>query len=135
MTGTAEELEEIFRKAGVLVAYLFGSRARGRHRETSDADVAVLLDGERGLLEQEALADQLARAMGLPDVDLIVLDEAPLEMRGRVVQEGRVLFSADEARRVAFEVLTRSQYFDFLPILEAHTRRYLRQVAREGLRG
>jgi predicted nucleotidyltransferase len=135
MNGTPERLREIFRNAGVVVAYLFGSRARGGARESSDADVAVLLEGRRGLLEQEALADQLGRAMGVPDVDLIVLDEAPLEMRGRVVQEGRVLFSADEARRVAFEVLTRSQYFDFLPTLEAHTRRYLQQVAREGLRG
>jgi predicted nucleotidyltransferase len=135
MKSTDRELYEVLRRAGVVVAYLFGSRAVGRNRNTSDADVAVLVDGERGLLEQEALADRLARAMGVPDVDIIVLDEAPLELRGRIVQEGRVLFSADEARRVAFEVLTRSQYFDFLPTLEAHTRRYLRQVAREGLGG
>jgi predicted nucleotidyltransferase len=135
MKSTDRELHEVLRRAGVVVAYLFGSRAVGRNRNTSDADVAVLVDGERGLLEQEALADRLARAMGVPDVDIIVLDEAPLELRGRIVQEGRVLFSADEARRVAFEVLTRSQYFDFLPTLEAHTRRYLRQVGREGLGG
>lgn len=135
MTATAEELQEIFRNAGVQVAYLFGSRARGGETERSDADVAVLLDGGRGLLEQQRLADRLARALGVADVDLILLDEAPLELRGRVVQEGRVLYSADEARRVAFEVLTRSFYFDFLPTLEAHTRRYLRQVAQEGLRG
>lgn len=117
------------------MAYLFGSRARGEEDEHSDADVAVLLYGRRGLLEQERLADRLARALGVEDVDLIVLDEAPLELRGRVIQEGRVLYSADEPRRVAFEVLTRSLYFDFLPTLEAHTRRYLRQVASEGLRG
>lgn len=135
MKGTPEMLEEIFRESAVVVAYLFGSQARGEAREGSDVDVAVLLDGQQGLLEQELVADRLARALGVADVDLIVLDEAPLEMRGRVVQEGRVLFSADEARRVGFEVLTRSQYFDFLPTLEAHTRRYLRQVAREGLRG
>ncbi len=128
-------MASILREAGVVVAYLFGSRAAGRHGPASDADVAVLLDGQMELLDREVLADRLARALGVLDVDVVVLDTAPLELRGRVVQEGKVLFSADEARRVAFEVATRSQYFDFLPVLRAHTRRYLRQVAREGLRG
>jgi predicted nucleotidyltransferase len=125
----------IFRQAGVVVAYLFGSRATATHRDDSDADVAVLLDGGLGLLDQEALADRLARALGVPGVDLIVLDTASLELQGRVVQEGRAIFSADEPRRVAFEVATRSRYFDFVPVLQAHTEGYLRKVAREGLGG
>lgn len=135
MTANDDRVQSALRQAGVVVAYLFGSRAAGTHAEASDADVAVLLDGSLGLLDQEALADRLARALGVPGVDLIVLDTASLELRGRVVQEGRVIFSADEARRVAFEVATRSRYFDFLPMLQAHTSRYLKQVAREGLGG
>jgi predicted nucleotidyltransferase len=135
MKAEADRVSSILREAGVTVAYLFGSRAAGTHREASDADVAVLLDGRMGLLDQEALADRLALALGVPGVDLIVLDTASLELRGRVVQEGRVIYSADEPRRVAFEVATRSRYFDYLPVLQAHTRRYLKQVAREGLGG
>lgn len=135
MVEDEDRVEEVFRQAGVVVAYLFGSRAAGTHRDESDADVAVLLDGSLGLLDQEALADRLARALGVPGVDLIVLDTASLELQGRVVQEGRAIFSADEPRRVAFEVATRSRYFDFLPVLQAHTDRYLRRVAREGLGG
>ncbi len=125
----------MFERAGVIVAYLYGSRAKGTNRATSDADVAVLLDGPMELLDQEALADALANALDVPDVDIIVLDRASLELRGRVVQEGRLMYSRDDARRVAFEVRTRSEYLDFLPVLEAHTRRYLHQVAREGLGG
>jgi hypothetical protein len=88
-----------------------------------------------GLLERARLADLLAQALQVPDVDLVVLDEATLELRGRVLQEGRLIFSSDESRRVAFEVRTRSEYFDFLPTLQAHTRRYIRQVAEHGLFG
>lgn len=130
-----DRVASILREAGVQVAYLFGSRATGAQSESSDADVAVLMEGRLGLLDQEALADRLARALGVPGVDLILLDAASLELQGRVVQEGRVIFSADEPRRVAFEVATRSRYFDFLPVLRSHTDRYLRQVARGGLGG
>jgi hypothetical protein len=49
------------------------------------------------------------------------------------VQAGRLIFSAEEPRRVAFEVRTRSEYFDYLPTLRAHTNRYVQQVAEGGL--
>ncbi len=122
-----------FARAGVTTAYLFGSRARGDHRETSDADVAILADHRLGLLARERLANELASALGVPDVDVIVLDVVRLALRGRVLQEGQLLYSADEPRRVEFEVRTRSEYFDFLPTLKAHADAYLRHVAAGGL--
>lgn len=133
MSTNEERAGKALREAGVVAAYVFGSRATGTHRGTSDLDVAVLVDRGLGLLERERLVARLADALGVPDVDLVILDEAPLELRGRVVQEGRLIFRDDDARRVDFEVRTRSEYFDFLPVLEAHTRRYIRQVAERGL--
>jgi uncharacterized protein len=134
LTASGEErAREVLAEAGVIVAYLFGSRATGEPREGSDADVALIAGRELDLLEQQRLADRIARALGVPEVDLVLVDRASLELRGAVVQEGLLLFSADEPRRVAFEVRTRSEYLDFLPILRAHTRRYLRQVAEHGL--
>ncbi len=124
-----ERLAAACREFGVVFAYLFGSRARGDHRHSSDTDVAVLLDRSLGLLERERLAGRLADALGVADVDLLVLNDAALELRGRVVQEGRPVFVADESRRVGFEVRTRSEYFDFLPTLQALTEAYLRRAA------
>jgi len=54
---------------------------------------------------------------------------------GRVLEEGRLLYSADEPGRVAFEVRTRSEYFDFLPTQRAHRDQFLRRVAAGGLDG
>jgi predicted nucleotidyltransferase len=122
-----------FADADVQAAWLFGSRATGRARPDSDADVAVLRERALGLYEREQLAQRLAAVLGVPDVDVVDAGRAPLEIQGRVVQEGRLLYEADPARRVAFEVLTRSRYFDYLPTLRAHTRRWLAEVAREGL--
>ena len=135
VVGDQRQLRSALEEAGVVAAYLFGSRAAGTQRPASDADVAVLMGRRPGLLERARLADLLAQALQVPDVDLVVLDEATLELRGRVLQEGRLIFSSDESRRVAFEVRTRSEYFDFLPTLQAHTRRYIRQVAEHGLFG
>lgn len=130
INGPAVESE--LEQAGISFAYLFGSRAAGTDRPGSDADVAVSSPRQLGLLEIERLADRLARALGAPAVDLVVLERAGLELRGEVVQRGRLLFSRDEPARVAFEVRTRSEYLDFLPTLQAHTRRYLRQTATRG---
>ncbi len=49
-------------------------------------------------------------------------------LRGRVLEEGRLLYSADEPGRVAFEVRTRSEYFDFLSPQRAHRDHFLRRV-------
>jgi len=133
MEGDERLIAERLADAGVLFAYLFGSRAAGNERGSSDADVAVMPGRELSLLEQGGLADRLAGALGVREVDLVLLDRAGLELRGAVVQEGRLIFSADEPRRVAFEVRTRSEYLDYLPTLRAHTRRYLAQVAERGL--
>lgn len=126
-------VESILSDAGVCFAYLFGSRASGSALARSDADVALMPSHPLGLLERERLALALARALNVPDVDLVVLDDADLELRGQVVQQGKLLYSADEPARVGFEVRTRSEYFDFVPTLRALERRYLARVAERGL--
>lgn len=125
--------ESVFEAAGVRFAYLFGSRAEGTGGDASDADVAVMPGRELGLLEREQIAARLAGAFDAPDVDLVVLDRAGLELKGRVVQEGKLIYSADEPARVAFEVRTRSEYLDFLPTLKALQASYLARVADRGL--
>lgn len=126
------------RDAGVATAYLHGSRARGTEHPGSDADVAVLLrEGAPPLplLRREDLAARLAPDFDGADVDLTVLDGAPLEVRARVVREGVVVFRGDEPRRVAFEVDTQSRWFDVEPMHTLQTRRFLARVAAGGLDG
>ncbi len=128
-------VDAVLTRAGVAFAYLFGSRATGRHCAGSDADVGIRVPPPLRLLEEVALAQALASALDVPAVDLVDLDRAPLRLKGRIVQEGQLLFSADEPARVAFEVRTRSEYFDFRPTLDTHRRRFLRRVAAGGLDG
>jgi len=94
--GEATAVAAVLDRAGIAAAWLFGSRAAGTNTDDSDADIAVLAGRELGLLQQRRLADRLASALDVLEVDLVVLDDATLELRGRVIQEGRLLFSADE---------------------------------------
>ncbi len=126
------ELHDVLSRHRVAVAYLFGSRPSGTARAHSDHDVAVLFATSPDLWEVGALQTDLVTVLGTP-VDLVELDRAPLELRAKVVQEGRLLFSADEPRRVAFETATRSRWFDYRPVLRELTAAYLHRVATRGL--
>lgn len=103
----------------VVAVYLFGSVARGAAGPASDVDVAVLfarnppalLAGPRFSLEGD-----LERALGRP-VDLVVLNDAPVDLRTRVLRDGRILIDRDRSARIAFEVRTRNEAFDLQPIL------------------
>lgn len=127
----------VFEGTEVAFAYLFGSAARGDTHTRSDVDVAVYLDPaatlERALDLSLELARRLATATGLGGIEVVVLNGAPLPLRGRAVRERRVIFSRDEPARVAYESLTLREFFDH----EIHARpldeRFLRDAA-EGRR-
>ncbi len=127
-------LEEVFSARRVAVAYLFGSRADGTARDSSDHDVAVLFAADEPPLDATVrLAGDLGGVLGTP-VDVVDLDRATLELRGRVAEGGRLWFVADETRRVRFEVEARLRWIEFRPVIQETTVSYLRRVARSGLR-
>lgn len=115
-----QRIAEVFSsRPDVAAVYLFGSTARGTTRGDSDVDVAVLfesapprtLNGPRFVIEGE-----LERALGTL-VDLVVLNDAPVDLRIRVLRDGRLLVERNSSARIAFEVRTRNEAFDFEPVL------------------
>jgi predicted nucleotidyltransferase len=127
---------EALRELGVAAVWLFGSMVTGATHTHSDADVALLLTDEApppSLRERGRVSDLLARALGQPDIDLVVLDEAPLELRAAVIGQGRLLAQPDAPRRVRFEVETLSQWFDVREALRTQDRAYVARTARQGL--
>jgi predicted nucleotidyltransferase len=123
--------------SSVLFAYLFGSVATGRTRPGSDVDVGVVLEAsvptERYLELSLELARRLATASGVGGIEVVVLNAAPLPLRGRVVQERVVLFSRDEPFRVRFESKVTREFLDFQIHAEELDRELLRATA-EGRR-
>lgn len=100
----------VLRAAGARFAFLHGSRTTGTAREDSDVDLAAWFGRDVDLVG--LLARLPAR------VDLLVLDDAPLELAGRVALHGRLLADDDPSARVRWQADTRKRYLDERPRTE-----------------
>jgi len=110
----------------IVLAYLFGSQARGRIGPTSDYDVAFLVDGAVTHNERYRWAHELSQLLGGQPVDLVILNTAPVELRYNVIAEGRRVYEQDVAARVEFEANTLSLYGDMRPMLRQQREAILR---------
>lgn len=124
-----------FPSCAILAAYAHGSRVSGHPLPASDLDVGYYLEGYRDgavlpLSEEMRLASMLSDVTGF-DVDLRNLADAPLELRGRVLEEGIRIFSGDDVRRVALERDLLGRYHDYKDVFrEMHRVRLRRHPGR-----
>lgn len=110
-----EELTKIFGcDERILVAYLFGSKARGSHTPESDTDIAVLFsEVPKEMLDYYVdLVDRISNAFVEP-VDLVILNNASHILKHQVIKHGKLLYSRDLTVRVEFEAKAEKEYLDF----------------------
>lgn len=132
------KLRGFFAEAGqefrVLLAYLFGSRAKGRTRPESDYDIGVLfarvVPADDRYLIQHRLVELLHA-----QVDLVDLSQAPIELVYNVIAARHPIYEKTFATRVEFEADTMSMYFDQLPVLRARRKELLEETHEEYERG
>jgi hypothetical protein len=125
--------ERLLQEEDVVVAYLFGSQARGTAGPLSDVDVAVLLpvEADVGRRQLELIA-AVADVVGLDSAEVVVLNNAPATLGYRVLRDGHLLLSRDDRARVRHYVRTVDRYLDMGPMrrtLEAGTRHQLAEAA------
>ncbi|MGH8773260.1 MAG: type VII toxin-antitoxin system MntA family adenylyltransferase antitoxin [Burkholderiales bacterium] len=110
------------RQTEVVAVYVFGSVARRESGAASDVDIGIVfakpppatLSGP--VLEIEG---ELEQALGRR-VQLVALDNAPVDLVHRVLRDGEIVFEADRSARIRFEVAARNEYFDLLPVLRRY---------------
>ncbi|GFP29780.1 type VII toxin-antitoxin system MntA family adenylyltransferase antitoxin [Candidatus Hakubella thermalkaliphila] len=128
--------QKAFADYPIISAYLYGSQVRGRNLSPSDIDVAVYIDPEVFPLSLDVelgLCVRLEEASGLSNIDLRILNEAPLSFQGEVLRQGIEIYSADEGKRILFETHTLDAFLDYLPHLEKLRRAFLHSVAEKGI--
>ncbi|MFY1645155.1 type VII toxin-antitoxin system MntA family adenylyltransferase antitoxin, partial [Methanoculleus bourgensis] len=99
----------------LLLGYLYGSFLV--QNDFNDIDIGLLVAGERTPYElfkyAMRIASDLERCITPRcEVDLRVLNTAPLEFQYEVVKTGQVVFARDENVRVAFEADVLAKYLD-----------------------
>lgn len=106
----------------ILEAYLFGSTALGSPHADSDVDLAVYLADEPQVVSSSFgyaadLAATLMRALSLPRVDVVILNEAPPLLYHRVLRDGVRILSRDRRATTTRAGRALSRYCDYVPQL------------------
>lgn len=107
---------------GLAAVYLYGSFARGSAHAGSDVDLGVLFTDAPPVTfaaQPYVLEGELEHLLKRP-VQVIVLNHAPVDLRARVLRDGRLIVDRDRSARIRFEVQTRNEAFDLEPILREY---------------
>jgi hypothetical protein len=98
----------------LIFGYIFGSYGRGHPSLLSDVDIAVYMDErvEDRFDKRLDLIEVINSILKTNEVDLVVLNEAPLRIAFQVLKTKRLLFSKNDAKRIEFEVRTIKIYLD-----------------------
>ncbi len=113
----------------VLVAYVFGSYAKGVATPRSDFDIAVLLsETPQRLLDYYLhLINRLSEVLG-DSIDLVILNVVPPALKHQVIRYGKPIYIRDEQARIVFEARAISEYLDFARILKRYDECLMRRI-------
>ncbi len=91
----------------IVAVILFGSHARKEAGPLSDTDVCIVAPG----ISQKVKLDLQSYASA--KIDILFFDDLPLNIKVRVIQEGKVLLMKDKRRVDTLSWLTLKEYFDY----------------------
>jgi len=103
----------------ILFAYLFGSQVTGKTGPMSDYDFAIFLSRKPFFQFKYRLKNNLLNILNTNQVDLIILNNAPIELKYNIINTGKIIYQKNSIAKVEFEADTLSRYFDYLPVLRA----------------
>ena len=102
----------------IIAVYLFGSYANDQMTSFSDIDIAILVDklknDKKKMLDFDFLveADLIHNLPGYK-FDVRNLNQAPVLVQGKIITEGRLLFTKDQRKLSEFEEYIILRYLDF----------------------
>jgi len=127
-----EKLSPLFTKSGVILAYLFGSQAKGEIGPMSDIDIAVLWNKEekeklkKSLLLQSRIKERLRTEC----IEVGSLNDQALSFCYNVIKDGICIFGK-EKDRVEYETSILNEYLDFSYLAEEYNRAFTQAMRKE----
>jgi predicted nucleotidyltransferase len=100
----------------VYFAYLFGSLTKGKPLPLSDVDIAVYLSDSSDVFKKKLdILGELVALLETDEIDLVILNEAPLVLRMKVLENKKLIVDNFPFLRHRYESLTMREYDqDFL---------------------
>jgi len=100
------------RDSNVIFAYLFGGMVKDRPSPLSDVDIAMYVKDMKKL-DYLGMFGKIAAILGTDEIDLVILNNAPLSLTGRILQERKILVDKEPFVRHLFESRILREFFDF----------------------
>ena len=123
-------MASLFDEKGVVLAYLFGSQAKGIANRESDIDIAVLLSDQIPQAEyRQRLVDLNTELIGIfqqDAIDVALLNAAPPLLAFQVGCHAVVIYDSHR-RYVSFYVETFNRYVDTQPLRDLQWQYYLKK--------
>jgi predicted nucleotidyltransferase len=98
--------------SNIIFAYLFGGLARGKKKPLSDVDLGIYVKNIRGL-NYLWLFSKISQVLCTDEIDLVVLNSAPISLAGRSLQKRKILIDKDPFLRHKYESRILREFFDF----------------------
>lgn len=98
--------------SNLIFAYLFGGMVKNRPSPLGDVDIAVYVKDIKKLDYLEMFG-KIADILGTDEIDLVILNNAPLSLAGRILQGRKVLVDKKPFVRHLFESRILREFFDF----------------------
>jgi len=104
--------EILARDSKIIFAYLFGGLLRDRRNPLSDVDLGIYVKSARGL-DYLTLFEKVSEVLGTDEIDLVILNSAPISLAGRILQKRKILVDKDPFLRHKYESRILRVFFDF----------------------
>lgn len=113
-------------KSEIEFAFIFGSFARNEDTQLSDIDIAIYQAKHKSkyeiLMFEFEVEAKLTERIPAQKFDVRCLNNAPIVVIGKIINEGKLLFTRDEEFLTDYIELNRLKYMDYLivykPMLE-----------------
>jgi predicted nucleotidyltransferase len=120
----------------IICIYVFGNLASGTLKPLSDLDFGVLLsyglNREERFRKHLELIGILNRIFKTDEIDLVLMNDAPIRFSYNIIRNGRVLFCRDNLALINFRDKIIMQHLDFKYFRDGFDRYFLEKVGYYG---
>ncbi|MHA1300337.1 MAG: type VII toxin-antitoxin system MntA family adenylyltransferase antitoxin [Candidatus Helarchaeota archaeon] len=115
----------------VLLGYIFGSYAKNTQNKLSDIDFAIFLKKNKKdylINKRMEYIGKLIEIFKINEVDLVILNNAPIFLQYVIIKTGNLIFSRDEKTRVKYETRVIRDYLDIKPLFDYYNKYLIKRI-------
>ncbi len=117
-----KEFKEKFKRLGIAIIYLFGSKVTGGSNRLSDIDIGVVFKDFSLITDTRtsynALYVLFSELYPNSTTDIVILQKVPSTLQYSAIKDSKILFEEDPIFTADYEYGVINQYLDFRPVLD-----------------